>query len=78
MSLVPMTQVAPRNLRDSVYTAVHEGAWSVSDVVATVTSEMDAARCDVVAVLWDLTAEDVLTYDTLAGYFRPAVPCLVH
>ncbi|WP_121256047.1 hypothetical protein [Nocardioides ferulae] len=73
-----MTRVAPRNLRDSVYTAVHEGAWSVSDVVATVTSEMDAARCDVVAVLWDLAAEGVLSYDTIACHFRPAVPALVH
>ena len=40
--------------------------------------DVSDAHPDVVAVLWDLTAEDVLTYDTLAGYFRPAVPCLVH
>jgi hypothetical protein len=60
-------QATPAELTDSVLTAVADGAWSPTDVAATVTAEVRAGRSDVVATLWDLVDEGVLVYDAGVG-----------
>ena len=55
-------RTAPSELTASVRTAVAEGAWSPGDVTATVTAEVRADRCDVVATLWELVAAGELEF----------------
>ncbi|HEX4977937.1 MAG TPA: hypothetical protein VFV40_08735 [Nocardioides sp.] len=55
-------RTAPSQLTESVRAAVAEGAWSPGDVAATVTAEVRADRCDVVATLWDLVAAGELEF----------------
>jgi len=57
-------RTAPSELTASVLAAVAEGAWSPGDVIATVTAEVRADRCDVLATLWDLVAAGELEFAT--------------
>ena len=54
-------QAAPAELTHRVLSAVADGAWTPSDVTATVTSEFRAGRSDVLATLWDLVDAGELT-----------------
>ena len=55
-------RTAPSELTAAVRSAVAEGAWSPGDVCATVTAEVRADRCDVLATLWDLVAAGELEF----------------
>ena len=55
-------RTVPSELTASVRAAVAEGAWSPGDVCATVTAEVRADRCDVLATLWDLVAAGELDF----------------
>lgn len=68
-------QTDPEMLRTAVWAAVQEGAWTPSDVVASVATDYGTDRGQIVAVLWDLVDEGVLWYDaTLQPCgFRPCV-----
>jgi hypothetical protein len=63
----------PVTLRMAVLDAVHEGAWTPADVVASVATDFAADRGTVLATLWDLVADGVVCYDGSLQYpgFRP-------
>jgi hypothetical protein len=67
---------SPADLTFRVLAAVADGAWTSADVTATVTSELRAERCDVVATLWDLVESGDLTctHDNRQFGFRVVRP----
>ena len=67
-------QPTPAELTTSVLTAVLDGAWTSSDVAATVTAETQAPRSEVIATLWDLVDAGAVVYDGHAAVpgFRAA------
>lgn len=63
------TRTTPQTLRDATLTAVREGAWTPSDVVATVATDSPTDRRVILATLWDLVDDGTLVYDAA---LRPA------
>jgi hypothetical protein len=63
----------PEVLRTAVCAAVQEGAWTTSDVVASVATDYAADRGPIIATLWDLVDDGVLRYDASLQFagFRP-------
>ncbi len=68
-------QTEPNRLRTAVHRVVAEGAWAPADIVASVASDSIEDRRAIIATLWDLVSEGVLTYDATHQFpgFRPAV-----
>lgn len=68
-----VTRTSPETLRTAVVDAVREGAWTTSDVVASVATDYSADRATIVAVLWDLVEDGIVRYDASLrlGGFRP-------
>lgn len=68
-----VTRTSPETLRTAVWEAVREGAWTTSDVVASVATDYVEDRATIVAVLWDLVEEGAIRYDASLQFagFRP-------
>ena len=59
MSLSTLT--APATLTEAVIVAVGNGAWSPAEILVAVAGQ-HAARCDVIATLWDLVDAGTLAF----------------